>query len=98
MADRIDIYPVGVLADLLMLRRARRYGALGWALRRLAQTLRYVARRARAGQWREVKGAFNGYLAEPTPFPAHLRRCGSGWTKRRAMRSLHRHGYRQTGP
>ncbi len=90
----VAIYPVGVLADLLALRRARHHGLLRWALRRLLGTLRRVAGQARARNWRAVKNAFNGYLAEPTPFPEHMRRCGSGWTKRRAMRSLRRHGYR----
>lgn len=93
----VDIYPVGVLADLLRLRRAlTNYDtkATGWAVGRLRADLRHIAARARAGKWREVKNAFNGYLAEPTPFPGHMRRCGSGWTKKRAMRSLRRHGYR----
>ncbi|MEU5938648.1 hypothetical protein ABZ807_05570 [Micromonospora sp. NPDC047548] len=95
MADDVDVYPVGVLADLLMLRGARRNGALRWALRRVLGTLRYVAGRARAGRWREVKNSFNGYLAEPRRWPqdGSLTRCGSGWTQRRALRSLRRRGY-----
>jgi len=31
------------------------------------------------------------HLAEPTPFPDGLGRCGSGWTRRRALASLRRH-------
>ena len=93
----VDIYPVGVLARLLRIRhamKARRADLTRWAVDGLRTELRYVATFARAGNWRGVKNAFNGYLAEPTPFPEGLRRCGSGWTKRRAMRSLRRHGYR----
>lgn len=101
---KIDVYPVGALADLLS---AWRYltGAYGrgdstvpprwswrieqarYCLRRLRQTF---ARHVRSRKWRELKNTFNGYLCEPTPFPDGLRRCGSGWTKRRARRSLDR--------
>jgi hypothetical protein len=95
--EHVDIYPVGVLTELLRLRRAlTNYDAkaTAWAVGRLRTELGHIAGRARAGDWRAVKNAFNGYLAEPTPFPAHMRRCGSGWTKRRAMRSLQRHWLR----
>ncbi|MGC5033058.1 hypothetical protein [Micromonospora sp. DT229] len=93
----VDIYPVGVLACLLRVRRAiatRRPDLIRWALIDLRVTARTLAWRIRKGDWRAVKSAFNGYLAEPNPFPDHMSRCGSGWTKRRAMRSLRRHGYR----
>lgn len=95
----IDVYPVGVLADLLRIGRAIRYrrrDAILWALGRFRRTIGVLWRWARAGNWRAVKGAFNGYLAEPVAFPAGLRRCGSGWTKRRALRSLQRHLRRAT--
>lgn len=35
--------------------------------------------------------SFNGYLAEPLTFPAHMTRCGHAWTKRRALADLTRH-------
>ncbi|MFD6565361.1 hypothetical protein [Micromonospora profundi] len=96
-SSSVDIYPVGVLAELLRLRRAlTNYDtkATGWAVGRLRAEMRSVAARVRQRDWRAVKNKFNGYLAEPTPFPEGVHRCGSGWTKRRAMRSLRRHGYR----
>lgn len=88
----IDIYPVGWLDKIrkawvqLVVRRdpqeARRY---------LAQEWYYCRKQARAGNWRAVRMTFNGYLAEPTPFPEGLKRCGSGWTRVRARKSLERH-------
>ena len=96
---RVDIYPVGLLAALVALRRVHTHPNLPPAARQRAwRNLRGLAARmwgyARAGRWRELKNILNGYLAEPTPFPEGVRRCGSGWTRRRALRSLHRHGYR----
>jgi hypothetical protein len=51
-----------------------------------------VVRHIRARNWRALKNTFNGYLAEPDEFPPgdYRRRCGTGWTRRRAMRSLYR--------
>jgi hypothetical protein len=92
----VDVYPVGALDDLIHLRGIlRRYG---WraARSRVRFILTTLTRRVRRRQWRAVKNYFNGYLAEPAPFPDGMRRCGSGWTHRRALRSLRRHGY--TGP
>jgi hypothetical protein len=53
---------------------------------------RTVARQTRRRQWRDLKNTFNGYLAEPREFPPgdYRRRCGTGWTKARALRSLER--------
>jgi hypothetical protein len=56
--------------------------------------LRTIARHLRHGQWRQARMYCNGYLAEPAPCPDQLARCGSGWTKRRAMASLYRHASR----
>lgn len=72
----VDIYPVGLLRDIR--NRSVRHG------------LRYLGWRIRARDWRTAKNYFNGYLAEPTPFPTGLNRCGSGWTRRRALRDLNR--------
>lgn len=94
MSDRrvieIDIYPVGVLRDVQYAVAALRHGHRGEARRRLRMMLRYLAGQARKGKWRAVRQAFNGYLAEPDPIPEGLARCGRGWTKRAALRSLHR--------
>jgi hypothetical protein len=70
-----DIYPVGLLRD--------------WQhrkMRPLRRALRYPVSQARRGNWRAVRNYFNGYLAEPTPIRG--RRCGHGWTKRRAFQDL----------
>lgn len=100
--DLVDVYPVGVLAPLLFIRNAarrRHSGGVRFGLRRLRGEARYITARARDGNWRAVKNCFNGYLAEPRKWPedGSLRRCGSGWTKKRAMRSLYRHGWNPEG-
>lgn len=99
----IDVYPVGVLADLRHAWRyltARRFPGpvkspgWGWRLERARVSLwsipRTVARHVRSRDWRALKNTFNGYLAEPNPWPEGATRCGTGWTKRRALRSLRR--------
>lgn len=92
----VDVYPVGMLSSLQRAYNTAFHGRLWanafWVLR---LAFRRLWRNIRAGNWREVKNTFNGYLAEPTPFPEHMTRCGSGWTKKRALRSLRRHGYPQ---
>lgn len=93
----VDVYPVGWLAELG--RAWRRLHIPGhrrgwwWGLH---WELGYTARRARSRDWRAVRNTFNGYLAEPHDWPqdGSLRRCGSGWTRGRALRSLRRHGWR----
>lgn len=102
---RIDVYPVGVLKRLLHtwhVLTARKFPAsVGppswlWRLSRARISLGYipktVARHLRARNWRALKNAFNGYLAEPYEFPPgdYRRCCGTGWTKARALRSLGR--------
>lgn len=102
---KIDVYPVGALAELA---RAWRYltvrqfpasvGPPSWAWRvnRARASLRHirqtVVRHVRARNWRALKNTFNGYLAEPFEFPPgdYRRRCGTGWTKAGALRSLDR--------
>jgi hypothetical protein len=85
--NAVDVYPVGLLRDLLQfthgLHRPR-------ALRRLRHSFRYPLRQARAGDWRAVRNYFNGYLAEPASWPPGVTRCGSGWTRRRALRDWQR--------
>lgn len=84
----VDVYPVGVLDDLRFAYRAIRSGHAREGYRKIRSSVRYVIERARAGNWRSVRNSFNGYLAEPTPFPDGLKGCGSGWTKKRALRKL----------
>lgn len=93
---KIDIYPVGWLATVQRMWRyltcAELAGHRRQAWSELRKAWRYTAYQARRRNWRAVKNAFNGYLAEPEEFPLgdYRRRCGSGWTKRRALRSLNR--------
>lgn len=98
---QIDIYPVGWLDALLYAWRVysrRDPGRTGIAEgRRFARSrlhgeaVRTVSN-IRRGRWRELKNTFNGHLAEPYEFPPgdYRRRCGTGWTKARALRSLQR--------
>lgn len=102
---KIDVYPVGALAELLRAWRyltARRFPATvgppawSWRIRNARASLghirKVVVRHVRARNWRAMKSTFNGYLAEPYEFPPgdYVRRCGTGWTKARALRSLER--------
>jgi hypothetical protein len=87
------VYPVGVLSALQQAYRCAREGWWKQAHQRLRSEWRSFKRRLLARNWRGIKCSLNGYLAEPTPFPEHMTRCGSGWTKKRALRSLERHGY-----
>jgi hypothetical protein len=102
---KIDTYPVGALADLLGAWRyltgkngdggSAEQPPWSWRIEQarycLSRIRRTAVRHVRARQWRELKNTFNGYLCEPTPLPDGLCRCGSGWTRRRARRSLDRH-------
>ena len=82
MAD-VDVYPVGLWSEL------RQFGRPSpRRIRRQLHALRYPFRQARKGNWRAAKNYFNGYLAEPASWPPGLTRCGSGWTRRRALRDL----------
>jgi hypothetical protein len=102
MTGRIDVYPVGWLAILQRSRRAYlRRGAPAEARTYARAQIKWEIKRnvhhIRDRNWRALKNTFNGYMAEPTPWPdgIGLTRCGSGWTKARALRSLRRHGYRE---
>lgn len=89
-AGRIDVYPVGVLAALLLVRNAirlRRAAGVRWALGTLCREVRYIAGHACAGNWRAARHHLDGYHAEHRAFGL---RCGTGWTKRRAVRDLYR--------
>lgn len=99
----IAVYPVGVLAHIRRAWRyltlpVRQFPAthrpVTWRWRASrAQSELYAAwrttrRHIRQRQWHELRQTFNGYLAEPEPFPDGLTRCGRGWTRRAAVRSL----------
>lgn len=103
----IEVYPVGALAALRTLYRAYttedpdraiRTDIRRYARARLTWEAKTLAARVRRREWRAAKNTFNGYLAEPTPFPDGMTRCGSGWTRRRAIRSLYRHGHPEPRP
>lgn len=85
----IDVYPVGLLADL------RRDWRMVTVLRKrpvyVRRCLQYLRRQAKARNWRAVKNTFNGFLAEPLDDSVHWTRCGTGWTRKRALASLGRH-------
>ena len=81
-ADAAQFYTVGWLEAL----RSR-----GRRLQMLRRVWRYDVSQAKAGDWRAVKNSFNGWMYEPTPWPEGARRCGTGWTQRRAVRSFFRH-------
>lgn len=75
----IDVYAVGILSAL-------KYRRAGW----LRREFRNLKRRISERNWNAVRNSFSGYLAEPCPWPEGLRRCGSGWTKKRALNDLKR--------
>jgi hypothetical protein len=93
---RVDVYPVGVLSDLLRIRtalnpcapRPRNYAPVvppvGWRRNTIAHAWSSIRR-----SWRR-RNAWNGYLAEPT-WQGYWTRCGHGWTQRRALADLNRH-------
>lgn len=91
--DGVSVYAVGVLSALHTAGRMRRRGMANWRYP-LQTQCRYLWRLARRREWRSIRQSFNGYLAEPCPWPEHMTRCGRGWTKRAALRSLKRRGYR----
>lgn len=73
-----QVYPVGLLSDLIHLRGAWRHGPPGAFRSRLRYFLRCVRSDVRRRSY------WNGYLAE-LEGAGH---CGHGWTKARARRSL----------
>lgn len=97
MLDQVDVYPVGLLGAIQQDARHIRNWRLaphGARPSKVWQVVRYIARHLRRRNWRAARMALNGYLAEPSQYPGRLRRCGSGWTRRRAMASLVRHARR----
>ena len=58
-----------------------------WKRKKLRSEWRYMARQVRARNWRAVRNTLNGYLCE---HDGHPHNCGSGWTKRAAVRRADR--------
>lgn len=76
----IGIYPVGLLWDIKR--------------KRVVASIRgYLIPQIKRRNWRAVRNYFNGYLAEWNypPEGVNHSRCGRGWTKRAALRSLGHH-------
>lgn len=94
MSD-VDIYAVGWLRVFLRARAAIMQWGPRAGLRmcwpNFAWQCRYVAGNVRERKWRAVKNTLNGYVAEPRELAEGFTRCGTGWTKARALRSLARH-------
>lgn len=81
--EHVDIYAVGLVRDIHTL-DSHLANPKHWTRSAAWRTFR----RSVARSWRR-RSYWNGYLAEPYDWPAGLRRCGSGWTRGRALRSLH---------
>ncbi len=64
-----------------------------WKNKRVRQGLKRVLRHIKRGEFRNAKNYFNGYLAE---HEFKGTRCGTGWTKRRAMKDLVHHLVNET--
>jgi hypothetical protein len=113
---KIDVYPVGVLANAqrawqyLTLPGGRvpavtRHNITWrWRIDRAYSEIYAVYRNTRRfirnRQWHDLRQHFNGYLAEPDPWPdgIGLTRCGRGWTRSGAIMSLYRRALAAAGP
>jgi hypothetical protein len=85
---QIDIYPIGWLRTLQAVGRCLRRGRVVQAWRFLRRETRYNMIQVRRGNWRAFRNTFGGYHAEHHTLG---RRCGTGWTKRRAINDLYHH-------
>lgn len=94
--DHVDVYPVGALANVIHAYGAARAGR--WALvKNYWKSERRTIRRYVVGHdWHNLRQHLNGYLAEPYHWPTDgsLTKCGRGWTRAAAMRSLRKRGWR----
>lgn len=82
----VDVYRVGLLYALHF-----DWRAMTAAGRRPAATvneIRHLVRLARAGNWRTFRQQFDGWHAEHRYAGT---RCGTGWTRSRALADLNRH-------
>lgn len=97
--QEVDVHATGVLSDLQVIGRSldptwpRRYRGPhymppttpGWRLKALRWGIGRLRRSVRR------RNAWHGYHAEPRVCPPGLQRIGTGWTRRRALRSLDRY-------
>ena len=87
----VDVYRVGLWDDLHTARGQWLHDTHPGAKRAAVRSVwRSLKRLRRYDTWRARRNYFNGFLAEPVHWPQGLTRCGSGWTRRRALDSLHR--------
>lgn len=86
----IALYRVGMLQALFMdwRRLTLRLGPGWWKFTSTRYELGHIAGWARQRNWRAVRGAFDGWLAEHAYAGT---RAGHGWTRRRALADLQRH-------
>jgi hypothetical protein len=83
----LNVYPVGVLEALLLTIRAKRLHLPAPTGGSLRHEWGYIRGQAAKHNWRAVRSAFNGYLAE---HGGHQHSAGRGWTKRAAIRRAER--------
>lgn len=101
----VEVYPVGLMSNICTIRRRLEFFGLSLSsFQPLGKTVRYLRFQLRGNsEGRNLRAArqhlFNGYLAEPVVWPEDrwLTRCGSGWTRNRAVRDLRRR-YRNAAP
>lgn len=83
--DEVYVYPVGFLKEVIHLTGYWIHSP--YSIKQKIKHTRSTARWVRKSCTR--RSYWNGYLAEPTPWPDNgLRTCGHGWTKARALRKL----------
>lgn len=83
-------YRVGLFANLFHAWRAFRLGEAAFGRQYLKREVRVLWRYLRSGKWHELRMHLGGFHCEPEPFPEGATRCGSGWTRNRARRSMAR--------
>lgn len=87
--EGVDVYPVGFFSDLKIWRTSRGHRPIRQRARRL---LRSVWRLGVVNTvMRPGLSYWNGFLAEPRKNTKDWRRCGHGWTRKRALADLDRH-------
>jgi hypothetical protein len=82
----LDVYPVGIFRDFINSRRLKKLGKS----KKYQLHLNDIRVHIRKKEWHSIKSTFNGYLAELDPWPENMQCCGTGWTRRRAVRDIQR--------
>lgn len=83
-------YRVGLFSNMFHAWRSFRHVHVAYGWMYLKREVRQLWRYVRFGRWHELRMHLNGFLCEPEPFPEGAKRCGSGWTRNRARRSMAR--------